>query len=168
MRYFTTLVIALAGFCFGCASTNPSITPASVAADSQLVASTGATFAMSRDTNAADYLKASLQVLNVALNTGQYSPAALQSALSSISTSALRDPAVVQFLPLALAGLQTVEGQNIASGITSNQYLAAALTGIRNGLAQSLGLPPIPLPSAVPTAAVGGALSPAATNTVNH
>ena len=88
-------------------------------------------------------------VLDVALDNGQLSVTNLQYNLSHISTDALRNPELIQFLPIAISGLSTIEGKNISALISSNAYVAAWLTGTDNGIRTQLGLPTIAIPAAL-------------------
>lgn len=150
----------------GCSTTSSSassgvqavITPQVVESVAQVAASAGATYAIQQDTNAGPYFSLAIAVLDAGLNTGQISVTNLQAQLSKISTSTLRNPEVVTFLPQAIQALASLEGKDISSVLTSNQYVYATLAGIDNGLRSALGQPlinvVIPVP-AVSTNAVG-------------
>jgi hypothetical protein len=148
---FVSVTVACSLLFSACSTTSISsvITPNTVEVATQVSSFAGATLAMQKDTNAKAYLQLAQSVLDTALNNG-VNVTNLESALSSVSTKALNNPSIVQFLPAGLQLLEAVEGQNMVNGIAGNAYVLASVTGLDNGIRLSLGESVIPLPTVIP------------------
>ena len=116
------------------------VTTNAVQADLQTLASTGATYAISKDSNAKAYFEAANVVLTVLVNSTNYSSSNLQSALSTISVNGIKDSANVQSIISGIVTLYAAtEAQAIEAKVDSVAYLGAALRGINAGFNQALG-----------------------------
>ncbi len=119
------------------------LTTNTVQSSLQSLAAAGATYAISKDTNAKAYFQAADAVVSALVNSGAYSSASLQSALGSISVNAIKDSSNVQ---TAISAVLTVyaatEAQAVTAKVDSVAYLSAALRGISLGLNQALGITP--------------------------
>ena len=100
-------------------------------------ASAGALAAISKDTNAIPYLKGVKEVINAALNNGNYDVTNLQSALSTVSINELKNSAQTQaYVQEGLSFYGMFAGSLVTAKIdNASPYLAPALAALRDGIA---------------------------------
>ena len=121
------------------------VAPSQVNNITKLAAVAGATAAIKYDPNSKAYLQAAAAVFNATLDSGSYDPKLMEAALSKLSVNGASDPNVVAGVNLSLATYSAIFSATIQQKIgNANIYLIPALTGLRDGIIQVVGIPTAP------------------------
>jgi hypothetical protein len=97
----------------------------------------GLPFAISADSNAVPYLRLVANAFSVVANSGQYDPAAVESALSTVSVRELRDPLANDLTQMALNAYRGLWAKHVNGELDKFRYgpfFKGLLTAIADGI----------------------------------
>ena len=107
----------------------------------QASAELGIPFAIKADTNAIPYLRAAAEVINVAINNGNYSPADLEGAITNISIKEIRSENWYSLINGALKLYELTFGQHVADNLDQAVWAKPILQALASGILEAVNNP---------------------------
>lgn len=134
MKINLSLILAALPLLVGCATTNPVSPVAAAVASIHVIVPIAVEYAATQDKNCIPYLTAAAGVCDIALSSGNTTPAQLIAALDASSANSLKTPLAHAAVMSAIGLYEAFLAVNVTSSADATQIISAISSSIRAGL----------------------------------